>query len=925
MKASGTENTVLRVRAVQTDGKRYNPVNHGVSMKKLDESPYMVNLLKPHPTENNAFELLIDADTLIESLEDAGLYDTVAANFRVSGNDLVYDRVKPDGTIIQAGVAISGLFSAESDTFYGSGVPDNGTGNDGDEYLDTTSGIIYQKESGVWVVKKDLNTLDNQIASEVPFDPAGTAFDPGSTDVDKALKEAADRVQDLETFKTSATAELSDHETRIQTEEAISLDHETRISANEAVAHSHANKTLLDTYTQTEADLADAVTKRHSHTNKALLDTYTQSDADITDAISLKHNHPNKALLDSYSQTESDLADAVSLKHSHSNKALLDTYNQTEVDLADAVAKKHVHANASALDNVADNGSILDYLSGNGEYVPIHMTLTGLRAYTGNAIMVTVHYNGTVGQFERDDTDTSSSDNTGTIVLDAKSPTQRRWKRKYDTLDARHFGFGESASTNHTTLAAAINYLGTTASLTGQYGLGRLKIPKGNYEIQGTIDPTVNMIGLVIEGEGRYATNLIFAPTTGVMFQIDTFIFPSFRDLSIFNGTLSGNTFTGHGSSTAICFNLNGSGGGLNLTNRDIQVRYFGHVVKSTSQTAGEDTIIWDNCDMKYNDTVWENSNTQAVTWMFLNCDMKYNKTTIFKNPGTSLQVIGGTYINDCKFIHIDAANYLLNGKADGVKFETYESINGSANPYWIYLENTTPGVTFKFANCSSKTGGFNLSGKYSVRLSGNYNILFDNCQLDGDIDANPNTSSNGSVGRVSFINCKQTQKIVNTLSAGQGNTPTSLSYINSVPYGFNKPINAVFERLTANSLQLSIPGMTRQEVLYYNGTINTTTVSKEFPVYIAPDFIGVIKAAWIRYGDNGNVNATVTVWTDNTKTTQICQFTKPSATSGTKYEELVVTPPTLNNASGSLYMEITTTGNAGVVNIRLVLDLIGI
>ena len=70
MKASGTENTVLRVRAVQTDGKRYNPVNHGVSMKKLDESPYMVNLLKPHPTENNAFELLIDADTLIESLED---------------------------------------------------------------------------------------------------------------------------------------------------------------------------------------------------------------------------------------------------------------------------------------------------------------------------------------------------------------------------------------------------------------------------------------------------------------------------------------------------------------------------------------------------------------------------------------------------------------------------------------------------------------------------------------------------------------------------------------------------------------------------------------------------------------------------------------------------------------------------------------
>ena len=33
----------------------------------------------------------------------------------------------------------------------------------------------------------------------------------------------------------------------------------------EAVDHTHANKDLLDTYTQTEADLADAVTKKHAH------------------------------------------------------------------------------------------------------------------------------------------------------------------------------------------------------------------------------------------------------------------------------------------------------------------------------------------------------------------------------------------------------------------------------------------------------------------------------------------------------------------------------------------------------------------------------------------------------------------------------------------------------------------------------------
>lgn len=40
--------------------------------------------------------------------------------------------------------------------------------------------------------------------------------------------------------------------------------------------HSHANKALLDTYTQTEADLADAVAKKHSHENKSTLDKITE-------------------------------------------------------------------------------------------------------------------------------------------------------------------------------------------------------------------------------------------------------------------------------------------------------------------------------------------------------------------------------------------------------------------------------------------------------------------------------------------------------------------------------------------------------------------------------------------------------------------------------------------------------------------------
>lgn len=73
-----------------------------------------------------------------------------------------------------------------------------------------------------------------------------------------------------------------------------------------ADAHTHSNKMLLDTYTQTETNLADAVTKKHDHSNKSLLDTYEQTETDLADAVSKKHAHSNKAVLDKFSEVSGD-------------------------------------------------------------------------------------------------------------------------------------------------------------------------------------------------------------------------------------------------------------------------------------------------------------------------------------------------------------------------------------------------------------------------------------------------------------------------------------------------------------------------------------------------------------------------------------------------------------------------------------------
>ena len=54
------------------------------------------------------------------------------------------------------------------------------------------------------------------------------------------------------------------------------------IDALEAEAHSHPNKSLIDSYEQTESDLADAVAKKHTHPNKDVLDKFAESSGNPT-------------------------------------------------------------------------------------------------------------------------------------------------------------------------------------------------------------------------------------------------------------------------------------------------------------------------------------------------------------------------------------------------------------------------------------------------------------------------------------------------------------------------------------------------------------------------------------------------------------------------------------------------------------------
>lgn len=75
------------------------------------------------------------------------------------------------------------------------------------------------------------------------------------------------------------------------------LDSSVQAEINKA--HTHSNKSLLDTYTQTETDLADAVAKKHEHSNKSVLDGIAATDiAAWNGAVTDQHTHSNKTVLD---------------------------------------------------------------------------------------------------------------------------------------------------------------------------------------------------------------------------------------------------------------------------------------------------------------------------------------------------------------------------------------------------------------------------------------------------------------------------------------------------------------------------------------------------------------------------------------------------------------------------------------------------
>lgn len=311
-----------------------------------------------------------------------------------------------------------------------------------DEVLDTTSTNAVQNKA----IAAAIEELDEKIDSEVTtlgasvslIDTKATEAGTTATAANTAAGNAqakADSAYDLANAKqakitttgilkgagngnVSAAVSGTDYEAPGAAAQALSsaksyadglnTTMDARVDELEGATHTHGNKSLLDTYTQTNANITDAVSKKHEHSNLSVLEGITAakvsawdtaSGATIDDTLSTTSTNPvqnkvvNAAIEDVKATADANLATA---------KAYTDTKTSSLATASSVDSKVSAHNTATTAHNdirelitglttrlnaLADSDdTTLDQMSEIVEYIKSNRTL--IESVTTNKVNV---------------------------------------------------------------------------------------------------------------------------------------------------------------------------------------------------------------------------------------------------------------------------------------------------------------------------------------------------------------------------------------------------------------------------------------------------------------------------------------------------------------------------------------------------------
>lgn len=214
---------------------------------------------------------------------------------------------------------------------------------------------LENKLNGEIAKKVDKTAYDEKVAALEGADSALSGrLDAVETALGTGEGSVADQIADAKAEAIETAAEDAANKDVVVLSEAqgytnteVAKDR-ARLDALEAIDHEHANKELLDTYTQTEANLADAVAKKHEHANAAELAKV--ADGDVAKWNAAEGN--SKSYTDAEVAKDRARLDAVEAKASANESAVATKAEQDDLDAAvERIAANElaIAANASAI------------------------------------------------------------------------------------------------------------------------------------------------------------------------------------------------------------------------------------------------------------------------------------------------------------------------------------------------------------------------------------------------------------------------------------------------------------------------------------------------------------------------------------------------------------------------------------------------
>lgn len=177
--------------------------------------------------------------------------------------------------------------------------------------------------------------LKNELEGKINAKADASALTSAVEALEGADEELSGRLDDVEaalgTGEGSVSAQIAT--SKQEAIDAAAADATTKANAAETAAKGHADS--LNTAMDERMDLVEA--KAHEHSNKALLDTYTQTEANLADAVAKKHAHSNLEVLEGITSAKVAAWDAAESNAKTYAKDYADGLNTSMAARMDAV------------------------------------------------------------------------------------------------------------------------------------------------------------------------------------------------------------------------------------------------------------------------------------------------------------------------------------------------------------------------------------------------------------------------------------------------------------------------------------------------------------------------------------------------------------------------------------------------------------